>query len=338
MKFACRERKNGIEICRCFGESSSVVIPEEIEGMPVYRLADHIFAREGPDLEDCFWAEEQYFSTGNEPSVRKIDMPEEMDSATEISTRVKQITLPFSLREIGSYAFYGCEQLKRVSFPGSLQRLERGIFTACNHIEKVCFCSKGEEKETPLVLREILSELDYEVTVSLMDGGKDRREYARLLYPGYYEDSIENTPARINEIKYEGTGFAYRQCFQRGKIDYQQYDSQFYLASVQETPRTAALLAFGRLSFPYLLSETHKEQYLSFLKEQDDVCAQLVLDSEEDVELLMLLCRENFFSEDRFDVWLERCIRRGNARLSGILMEERRKRFPAENKKKTYLF
>ena len=97
-------------------------------------------------------------------------------------------------------------------------------------------------------------------------------------------------------------------------------------------------LAFGRLSFPYMLSDTHKEQYLSFLKEHDSTCSELVLDSEEDVELLMLLCREDYFSEERFDVWLESCIRRGNARLSGILMEERRKRFPAEKKKKTYLF
>ena len=222
MKYACRERKNGIEICRCFGESSSVLIPEEIEGIPVCRLADHIFAREGPDLEGCFRAEERYIFTGEEPSVRKMTSSENMDFGTETSTRVKEISLPSSLREIGSYAFYGCEQLKRVIFPGELRRLERGIFTACNHIERVCFFSEGEGKETPPVLREILSELDYEVTVCLMNRGKERREYARLLFPGYYEDSVENTPARIIEIKYEGTGFAYRQCFQRGEIDYQQ--------------------------------------------------------------------------------------------------------------------
>ena len=338
MKYAFRERKKGIEICRCFGEGGSVVIPGEIDGKPVYRLADHIFAGNGPDLEDCFWAEEQLTFTGEQPLARKTDDGKCMDPGPEISIGVKEISFPPSVREIGSYAFYGCEQLKRIVLPGSLRRLESGIFTACNHIERVCFYSEGEERETPSVLREILLELDYEVTVCLMNGGKERREYARLLFPGFYEDSIENTPARIIEIRYEGTGYAYRQCFQRGKIDYQQYDSQFYLASVQETPRTAAEVAMGRLAFPCSLSSPHKEQYLRFLTEHDDVCAELVLDSEEDVEFIMLLCRENYFSEERFDAWLEQCIRKGDARLSGILMEERRKRFPVENKKKTYLF
>ena len=42
------------------------------------------------------------------------------------------------------------------------------------------------------------------------DGSEER---AKLIFPEHYEEAVENTPARIVETHYHGSGGDYRQCF-----------------------------------------------------------------------------------------------------------------------------
>lgn len=58
-------------------------------------------------------------------------------------------------------------------------------------------------------LKEILSEVGEELRVHLY--GKVE---AMLWFPEYYEEGVENTPARILMTEVHGSGLYYRNCFQ----------------------------------------------------------------------------------------------------------------------------
>ena len=206
-----------------------------------------------------------------------------------------------------------------------------GAFVDCGHIRKLNFiCHKGETD--PPQLREVLGDMNLEVEVAVSD---EEGTALKLYYPGYYEDSVENTPARIFIMHYEGTGFKYRQCFKNGKIDFEQYDSLFYETSVQETTETALRVAFDRLTWPVRLSEASREKYFDFILSEYQAAAPLILREERTV-LLELLCRNARMPKEIFESFLETAREMRSLEALGILQEIRRKRFPA--KKKEYRF
>ena len=57
---------------------------------------------------------------------------------------------------------------------------------------------------------------------------------ARLIFPEYFEDSVENTPARIVCIETHGCGHRYRYCFAGRVFQYRGYDELFPHVQVQE--------------------------------------------------------------------------------------------------------
>ena len=346
-----------ITLVRCWG-AASLALPDTINGLPVTALADHIFA---PEPSGKYLPGQIRIAAadvlGDEGSGLP-DAPEKEGSGNAVkgngafclpegepmATLAREIILPRYLREIGSYAFYGCRSLKRIVFPDTLKKLGSGTFTACNHIEELRFISYGPVSagEMPELkcLREILGEIDYEVLVTAAAcgqyGAADEKELVRLLFPGYYEDSIENTPARIIEVKFEGTGYQYRQCFGSGQIDLAAYDRLFYLASVQENPSTAVKLALGRLAVPTRLEETAAGDYLQYLRSRYMDCADSVIASPDRIELVQMLCRRKYFDRDLLEYWSERLVKAKDPQGAGLLTEYRRKDFPA--RKKSYSF
>lgn len=56
----------------------------------------------------------------------------------------------------------------------------------------------------------------------------------RLTFPEYYEEAVENTPARIIDTHWHGSGYKYRQCFPETKLNLRLYDELFPLCSCQE--------------------------------------------------------------------------------------------------------
>lgn len=320
-----------ITLVRCWGEPS-LVLPDTIHGLPVTALADHIFAPEASRR----YRPGQIRYASPDSALGDEDAPLSGEAA---AGAVTQIVLPRYLREIGSYAFYGCRSLKRIVFPDTLQRLGSGIFTACNHIEELRFLVSLPE--TKLVcLREILGEIDYEVLVTAAAAEEEsavgEKEVLRLLFPGYYEDSIENTPARIIEVKFEGTGYKYRQCFRGGKIDIPAYDRLFYLASVQENPSTAVKLALARLLVPARLETAAAADYLQYLRTERACCADCVIASSDRIRLLAMLCRRKYFDRELLDYWEARMITVKDRQALSMLADFRRKEFPVQ--KKQYVF
>lgn len=232
----------------CFSAGETAEIPEEIEGYPVEEIASYAFA-------------------GTTETRQKNGIPQLMGG------RLEEIILPKTIKRLGRYTFYNCRNLRRVEFYNTLTDLGAGAFTGCHKVQeiKVNFI---ESKQS--ILREFLIELAEEQTVELCyENGK-----AIALFPEYFEESIENTPARNIEIFTHGSGMMYRNCFVRKKLDFQKYDERFAWAKGKEFPETLYQLAFYRVLYPYALTEKAKLKYDTFLKENLQSCALWAAESQ----------------------------------------------------------
>lgn len=221
-------------IIRCYGQENRVEIPEALEGFPVTRLEAYAFsaAKRTPDREKAICGEELY-----------------------------EIKLPRTLREIGNYAFYGCRNLNSLTMYHRTRDIAGGAFTGCH---KLCSLTVYMEQAWGYCLKDLISELRHEIRVTLI---YEENERAELIFPEYYEEAVENTPARMLETRFHGSGYSYRQCFRDGVFFYPEYDRLFFEAQVWESEDFCIELCMLRLLHPYRLSEDAKGCYISWMME-----------------------------------------------------------------------
>ena len=177
------------------------VVPEVLGGLPVTELADKVFS----------------------------------------GSPVEQVYLPRTLKRIGRYEFYGCEKLQEIHFYGALREVGGGVFTGCRNIRSLTVHMGADEESA---LRDFVTEINERVTVHVFVPGEQNRmgtgvdadfgrtalasdcfeeergetERARVIFPEYYDEAVENTPARITVSNIHGTGQKYRYCFEGRKF------------------------------------------------------------------------------------------------------------------------
>lgn len=96
MKIHYRIKNNAIEIVRCYGTDDRIVLPEEINGLPVVSAAPYAFSAHKDGEEDTeTWESEDVISFGEE----RLLAGEE----------VQEIVFPDTLKEIGRYIFMGAK-------------------------------------------------------------------------------------------------------------------------------------------------------------------------------------------------------------------------------------
>ncbi len=354
------DKSTYVILLRVYTESDTIQIPEQIDGKPVRELADHAFADEPSVLYaesekrravrsgDC-WT---FQSAGAGASAASTHFSGERTERPDASVnaavpnserrstlppalcgrRLRAVILPDALAAIGNYAFYGCDNLKTVSFPASIRRIGSGLFNSCPALSVLVFrqavsAAPSAPPATPALLQEVLRTVNHEVEVRLQDpSGQDS---VRLLFPEYYEEPKENTPARIIEIIWHGTGYQYRQCFLQRKLQYSQYDSLLPAADAQEMPQTLVRLCLDRLITPAELSKVHLESYVSCLRKRPDALWTFLLaDQETDLtDWLRVLERSGYFTEERLDQMIDQASSAGRADASVYLMDLRRRMF-----------
>ncbi len=133
-------------------------------------------------------------------------------------------------------------------------------------------------------LKEILSEVGEELRVHLY--GKVE---AMLWFPEYYEEGVENTPARILMTEVHGSGLYYRNCFQGKVFHFLEYDKRFEMARAQESSDFLREMVYGRLNWPTGLTEQAKIQYEQYLKEHIEQIASDFIRQKRGEELEWLL-------------------------------------------------
>ena len=354
------DRSTYVILFRVYTESDTIQIPEQIDGKPVRELADHAFADEPSVLYaesekrravrsgDCWTFQSAGAGASAAPTHFSGERTERPDASVNAAVpnserrstlppalcgrRLRAVILPDALAAIGNYAFYGCDNLKTVSFPASIRRIGSGLFNSCPALLVLVFrqavsAAPSAPPATPALLQEVLRTVNHEVEVRLQDpSGQDA---VRLLFPEYYEEPKENTPARIIEIIWHGTGYQYRQCFLQRKLQYSQYDSLLPAADAQEMPQTLVRLCLDRLITPAELSRVHLESYVSCLRKQPDALWTFLLaDQETDLtDWLRVLERSGYFTEERLDQMIDQASSAGRADASVYLMDLRRRMF-----------
>lgn len=308
--------RGGAWIYRVYGIGDSVTIPETVDSLPVTGLTDHTFAAE-PSFRyhareiKSFYPEEDFRLEGD----------------VLHTNAVTEIHLPSSLQDIGNYCFYGCRNLKKLSVHGKHTRLGGGVFTGCTGLESLTVRSFDENS---LILKNILAEIIYQLDVWIepVDGAP----YG-LVYPGYYEESVENTPARNIDMAFHGPGYRYRSEFKKAIPDFPVYDELYYYTTVSENESTYTRLAFFRIRYPKELSEAHKEVYNASLKENASVLFPILL-QRNDPEDLDCLAKEGFFTDDILESYL--ALARENQNLPLMVYFNNLRMKTASSSHKTY--
>lgn len=209
-----------------------------------------------------------------------VIIPEEIDHrpVTELGayvlagSEVEELHLPPPLKKIGAYAFYNCEKIKKISCFGRIQDLGTGLFAGGKGAEFLEFHQFEGERS---YLKDMLSELHQTLRVRL-HGAQE----ARLIFPEYFEESVENTPARILVIQTHGCGHRYRYCFNNREFQYRDYDELFPHVQVQESEALVTELALGRILYPCGLTEANRLMYQSYIREHWKMAGRLIVETD----------------------------------------------------------
>ncbi len=296
-----RKERRGARILEVFTEDREAELPDRVrdisgEELPVLELADYAFSemRQGKPVE---------------PREGKMPL---------CGSRLEAVSLPQSLRRIGRYAFYNCEGLKRLTFFTSIEDLGAGLFTGCRNIRDLDVRIVEGKKSC---LSEVLSELNQTLRLTLRE--ENGKIQAKLLIPEYFEESVENTPARILTLEMHGCGHRYRYCFRKEQMPFGEYDALFPHVRVQESPEITAELAWYRLQYPVQLTEEAKMEYVSYIashpKEAVRVFGQIA-----DPVLLRKTIGDGGLGEEAVALMIEEAGRTGQGELIPLLMDLRR--------------
>ena len=110
-----------IELNSYLGKEAKVVIPAQVEGLPVTKLGNYLFYRNHQMTE--------------------VVIP---DTVTTIAhkafyqcTSLREITIPDGVTTIGSYAFHNCDSLTTIVFPEGVETIGDWAFSFCNNLTSV---------------------------------------------------------------------------------------------------------------------------------------------------------------------------------------------------------
>lgn len=271
----------------------------------------------------------QIYIVGGNEGDHVIEVPERVDEklvtgieryAFRDRMELTEVVLPQSIHYIGGHAFYNCKNLKRVVLHDGVRELEDGAFKNCYRLtEVVLYCHANREA----CLRNLLSDNIQELTLTIH---YDDGQVAKVLFPTFEDDYVENTPARIFQAVSFGSGGLYRQCLQIGTLDYKDFDELFE-KSVREDRFEAGLMnAVNRLLYPYKLYRSAKQRYEDYLRENDREAGLKLVELHED-EGIRLMCERELISENAIEAIIEVAQLAQNVPLTGLLMQYRLQHF-----------
>lgn len=294
-EFVFEENAQGITIVRCYGYDDTAVIPEEIDGKKVTALAPYAF------------------------SAHMDQAPVHTDIPTVCGEQLKRIILPETLLMIGRYAFYNCSNLEEMEFHSGLSNLGAGLFTGCHKIRRLTVHFHNEETSC---LKEILSELHEEMQVTIYDDGQ-----GLFMFPEFYEEGVENTPARILETHVHGSGLFYRNCFQQKRLNIREYDERFIQAKAMESKAFLIRLVLGRLMYPIELLEMPKKKYEAYLQKEKEAFVKFLID-EGDVSKLEWLADTYGIEKEVLEKTLSDIAMRDCPQILSYLMDYKHRYYP----------
>jgi len=301
MKLAYEIRKETAKIWRCYTYGNVAELPAELEGFPVTELAPYAFSAH---------MDERKLEKGLEEG--SIRMWGEGDDPVLKGMELKVLYLPETMRKIGAYAFYNCNALEELHFSDALRDLGAGLFTGCHHVRKLQVTMRESEATC---LQDILQELPEKMQV-VFHGKKE----AQVLFPEFFEEGTENTPARNLSSTMHGSGMNFRYCFYQKRFEFRAYDSKFYWATVKEDVETILDVAQQRLRFPVDLSEEAKTTYENWLRVHLTEAGTCLV-RRKDMEGLRWMTGNYEMSKELLQLMAEEAAREGFTEGTGFLLD-----------------
>lgn len=290
--------------------------------------------QEEKEVFSCRQEKDHVVITGWEPEEKTVQVPDTvgglpvtaLDAYAFSGGKHEEIRLPVSMKRIGHYAFYNCFSLHSLYFYTEIGDVGAGAFTGCHRVRKLDVTETGGGRSC---FRDILSEFGEELEV-FWHGEQE----AHLMFPEFYEEGVENTPARILMTQVHGSGIHYRNCFVNGKLDFQEYDARFPMAEAIESRQLLVRMAMGRLFYPFRLEKKAEERYHACLEENLEEAGRWLI-RQEDREGMKCLAERYFYDLKEKQV-LEALIfqaqKEKKTELLSYLMEVRHQRYPAKKK------
>lgn len=294
----------GAAITGCFGDIRAVSLPEKVNDTEVTEIGAYAFSAS---------REEKAAGKQNICEINPDWKPDMMGEGKRIcGERLERLYLPPSVRKIGRYAFYGCLNLEVFHMTDGLVETGGGAFVGCRRLRRIEmeYCHDGAG-----CLKQVLEDVPFELEVEL----SWEEQKAFVVFPEFYEESVENTPARIIEIRLHGSGSHYRQCFQNGQLDFDAYDRLFPFAQANENPDVVGRIAFARLSCPHKLSPEAENRYLLYLREHIEMTAGQILERD-DLAGLKKLEQTGVLTADNIQAVLELSLQKKRAECTAYLM------------------
>lgn len=321
MQYLYEETKNGIRLNRVWGYDDIVELPDMLNGKEITELGAYVFS-DHMDKREL----EQMIKRGNlwtEEGNRKSDVEKLPEAA---GPALRELILPKGMKKVGRYAFYNCRNLKKLDFGGKLKDLGAGALTGCHKVQEL---RVRLEEDGESCLREILTELPETLCVTI----EKNKEKGHFWFPEFFEEGVENTPARILENHVHGSGIRYRNCFQNRKLNTAEYDALFPYAIAWEDEETVLKLALGRILTPFELAKKSEERYLTYLREHMDRAAE-ILGEQKEYRLLGILLDILKPESKEIDKMLETARLQKDSIWIGLLMDRLGK--IGRNKRRTF--
>ncbi len=315
MAFYWERTTGGARLLRAFGFASSVVLPDEIDGVPLTEIGAYCFS-ESRHLPDTFLRSQT----------------EELDDMRELSGRyIEAVSLPDTVQKIGNLAFYNCTSLKVLTVGKHMESPGSDVFMNCQKLRRIILRCGVREKSG---IRPILSRISWEILITFQ---KDKNTEAELLFPEYYESYDEIAPAHLFGRSVTGEGFRARQCFKDNVTDFAQYDLIFPKACVEEPVGTLCRFALCRLRYPTDLSATARERYASFLREHDAVLCRMAVEAR-DMEQVRFLCENGWMGREALEQGILAAGKADWAKGAAGLLRLKEEFFPQEIQSDPYTF
>ena len=314
-KILYRKIDNNAELLRVFSICEDIILPESIDDKKLIGVGAYVFAGE---------------SSWNRVCNKYNDIIAFGESSyTAICTnKLMSIALPSSIEYIGDYAFYDCRNLRKISLFGGVQNIGGGAFMNCGKLSEITLRTNRNEHTC---LNKLLSELTKKQYLTIIF--TDTNEKAVMLMPEYFEESIENGPARIFEHFTRGSGFRYRQCVSNGLINFAEYDSCFKFAMIDENEEICSEIAILRLMYPTELYAEAKLTYIAYLSENISIVLNRTVKNG-NYEVTVFLCETIKPDEDILEDAILTARNKQKTEILAYLMNTKNERFGKSRRKR----
>ena len=245
---------------------------------------------------------------------------------------LEEVSLPDSLRVVGSCAFYNCRKLRRLSAGAGELTMGSDVFLNCFALEDLIVRAAPEQ---PTGLFALVGSITEAVRALFWPVG-EASPRAGLWYPAYWED-IEETPAHILLHTFSGQGYHYRQCFLENRLLPAEYDAIFPQGHDADDAAVMAMLCFDRLRWPWQLSAAAQGAYRDFLKANTGRVLTRLLKAQ-DMEGIKALLALDVMDADAFAEGAALAAKADNAGAAALLADAEHKKRAAAPQKKRYDF